>query len=144
MFTYFQMRVTIGILLALCALALGKIEKMRMPRGLCRQYTDLGKQYKANGNTKTQHQIQDLALKQYFWLSEKDRPHNKIPEATTKWIESLDREIYNVASQGRKKRQAGWFRGERKEIRMLSDAERQEVFNCFQTLKDTTVSENYK
>jgi hypothetical protein len=136
------MRVTIGILLALSALALGKIEKVRMPRDLCRHYTNHGKQYKARGNTRTQHEIQDIAFKQYLWSTEKDRPHTRIPEATTKWIESLDREIYNVASQGRKKRQAGWYRGERKEIRMLSDAERQELFDCFQTLKATKVSEN--
>lgn len=135
------MRVTIGILLALSALALGKIEKLSMPRDLCRQYTNVGKQYKAKGNTKTQQEIQDLALKQYLWTTETNRPHNRIPDSTTKWIESIDREIYNVASQGRKKRQAGWYRGERKEIRMLSDGERQEVFNCLQTLKDTTVSE---
>jgi hypothetical protein len=136
------MRVTVGILLALSVLALGKIEKVRMPRDLCMHYTNLGKQYKARGNTRTQHEIQDLALKQYLWSTEKDRPHTKIPEATTNWIESLDREIYNVGSQGRQKRQAGWYRGERKEIRMLSDAERRELFDCFQTLKDTTVSEN--
>ncbi|XP_061164798.1 uncharacterized protein LOC133173779 [Saccostrea echinata] len=136
------MRVTIPILLALSALALGKIERVPMPANMCKIYRNLGTEYKKTGNTKTQHEIQDLGLKQYLWETDRTRPSKKIPDATVKYIESLDREIYNAASQqGRKKRQAGWYRGERKEIRMLSDEERRAVFNCFNTLKQTKTLE---
>ena len=133
------MRVTIAILLTLSALALGKIERMRMPRGLCSLYTDVGKQYKKPGNTKTQQEVQSLALRQYLWSSSSSTI--KIPDATVKWLESLDREIYNLASQqGRKKRQATWYRGQRKEIRKLNEMERNQVFDCLKQLKATTVS----
>lgn len=136
---YSQMRVTIAILLTLSALALGKIERMRMPRGLCSLYTDVGKQYKKPGNTKTQQEVQSLALRQYLWSSSSSTI--KIPDATVKWLESLDREIYNLASQqGRKKRQATWYRGQRKEIRKLNEMERNQVFDCLKQLKATTVS----
>ncbi|XP_062615004.1 uncharacterized protein LOC134276744 isoform X2 [Saccostrea cucullata] len=136
------MRATIPILLALCAMALGKIERMPMPANMCKTYRNLGTEYKKSGNTKTQHEIQDLGLKQYLWETDRTRSSKKIPDATVKYIESLDREIYNAASQqGRKKRQTGWYRGERKEIRMLSDEERRAVFNCFNTLKQTKTLE---
>lgn len=134
------MRVTIAILLTLSALALGKIERMQMPRGLCSAYTDIGRQYKLPGNTKTQQEVQSLALRQYLWTTAADRSNSKIPEATVKWIEGLDRQIYNLANQqGRKKRQATWYRGQRKEIRKLNEIERLQVFDCLKTLKATTV-----
>ena len=86
--------------------------------------------------TMPSYSVQVHCLNYYWTKTHQDRFHTNIDPSVLNWIQTLDRNL----NLRRQKRQA---RGEplrrRREIRTLSDRERQAFFNAIVALKEDTV-----